>query len=84
MIEDSALGLSEVAYHNEPSLIFLGGLSIVRLSTGRLIASHEYFTFLSINMTHIYLTTLFIYNNMIYAIGIDNALNGNIMEVIRV
>ncbi len=98
MIEDSALGLSEIAYHNEPSLIFLGGPSIIRLPTGRLIASHEYFSlasnvslpnitvyfsdnngqswsFLS-NMTHTYLTTLFVYNNMIYAIGIDNGLHG--------
>jgi hypothetical protein len=98
ILEDSALGLNEVAYHNEPSLIFLGAPSIVRLSSGRLVASYEYFTLpgytplpnISVyisddngqswsfksNITHSYWTTLFVYNNMIYAIGVDNDLDG--------
>ena len=42
-IQDSSLGLNEVAYHNEKSKIFLGSPSIVRLSSGRLLASHDYF-----------------------------------------
>ena len=98
IIEDSALGLNEVAYHNEPSLIFLGAPSIVRLSSGRLVACHEYFTLpgyvpipnvtvyisddngqswsFSSNITHTFFTTLTVYKNMIYAIGIDNDSNG--------
>ncbi len=44
LIQDSALGLNEIAYHNEPSLLFVGAPSIVRLSSGRLVVSHEYFT----------------------------------------
>jgi hypothetical protein len=74
MIEDSALGLNEVAYHNEPSLIFLGAPSIVRLSSRRLVACHEYFTLPG--YIQIFFTTLTVYNNMIYAIGIDNNSNG--------
>jgi hypothetical protein len=98
IIEDSALGLNEVAYHNEPSMIFLGAPSIVRLSSGRLVACYEHFTMpayaqipnvtvyisddngqswsFSSNITHTFFTTLTVYNNMIYAIGIDNDSNG--------
>ena len=43
LIEDSTLNLNEVAYHNEPSEIYLGSPSIVRLSSGRLVASHDFF-----------------------------------------
>ncbi|CAF1335185.1 unnamed protein product [Adineta steineri] len=43
LIPDSTLDLNEVAYHNEPSEIYLGSPSIVRLSSGRLIASHDFF-----------------------------------------
>ena len=101
IIEDSALGLNELAYHNEPSLIFVGAPSIIRLSTGRIVASHEYFTlpgytplpnisvyisddngqswsFIS-NITNSYFTTLFVYNNMIYALGIQPDSNGFIV-----
>lgn len=42
-LEDSSLGLNEVIYHDEPSKIFLGSPSIVRLSSGRLVASHDFF-----------------------------------------
>jgi hypothetical protein len=42
-IEDSSLDLNEVAYHDEPSQIYLGSPSIVRLSSGRLVASHDFF-----------------------------------------
>ena len=42
-IADSSLGLNEVAYHNERSKIYLGSPSIVRLSSGRLLASHDFF-----------------------------------------
>ena len=42
-IKDSSLDLNEVAYHNEPSEIYLGSPSIVRLSSGRLVASHDFF-----------------------------------------
>ena len=98
ILQDSSLGLNEIAYHNEPSLIFVGAPSIVRLSTGRLLISHEYFTlpgytpvpnvtvyasddngqswsFLS-NITHTYFTTLFIYKDILYTIGIANELQG--------
>ena len=98
ILQDSSLGLNEIAYHNEPSLIFLGAPSIVRLSTGRLLVSHEYFTlpgykplpnvtvyasddngqswpFLS-NITYTYFNSLFIYKEVLYAIGIANELNG--------
>jgi hypothetical protein len=44
IIEDSSLDLNEIAYHNESSQIYLGAPSIVRLSSGRLVVSHEYFT----------------------------------------
>ncbi|CAF0762874.1 unnamed protein product [Adineta ricciae] len=40
---DSSLDLNEVVYHNEPSKIYLGSPSIVRLSSGRLVASHDFF-----------------------------------------
>ncbi|CAF1575895.1 unnamed protein product, partial [Didymodactylos carnosus] len=40
---DSSLDLNEVVYHDEPSAIFLGSPSIVRLSSGRLLASHDFF-----------------------------------------
>jgi hypothetical protein len=42
-IEDSRLDLNEVAYQNEKSKIYLGSPSIVRLSSGRLLASHDFF-----------------------------------------
>jgi len=42
-LEDSSLDLNEVVYHNELSQIYLGSPSIVRLSTGRLVASHDFF-----------------------------------------
>ena len=42
-LDDSSLDLNEVAYHDEPSQIYLGSPSIVRLSTGRLVASHDFF-----------------------------------------
>ena len=42
-IADSTLDLNEVAYHDEPSEIYLGSPSIVRLSSGRLVASHDFF-----------------------------------------
>ena len=42
-IEDSTLVLNDVAYHDEPSEIYLGSPSIVRLSSGRLVASHDFF-----------------------------------------
>ena len=42
-IVDSRLGLNEIAYHDEPSLIFLGSPSLVRLPSGRLLASHDFF-----------------------------------------
>jgi hypothetical protein len=92
-IQDSALGLNEIAYHNEPSMIFVGAPSIVRLLTGRLVASHEFFTMpgyvplpnisvytnddngqtwlFTSNITHSFFTTLFVYKDMIYALGID-------------
>jgi hypothetical protein len=41
-LEDSSLGLNEIAYHDEPSQIYLGPPSIVRLSSGRLVASHDF------------------------------------------
>ncbi|CAF1191659.1 unnamed protein product [Adineta steineri] len=43
LIPDSNLDLNEIVYHNEPSKIYLGSPSIVRLSTGRLVASHDFF-----------------------------------------
>ncbi|CAF5027945.1 unnamed protein product [Rotaria sp. Silwood1] len=42
-IPDSNLDLNEVAYHDEPSKIYLGSPSIIRLSSGRLVASHDFF-----------------------------------------
>jgi hypothetical protein len=42
-MEDTSLDLNEVAYHDEPSQIYLGSPSIVRLSSGRLVASHDFF-----------------------------------------
>lgn len=42
-MEDSTLGFNEVAYQNELSRVYLGTPSIVRLSSGRLVASHDYF-----------------------------------------
>ena len=42
-LDDSSLDLNEVVYHDEPSHIYLGSPSIVRLSTGRLVASHDFF-----------------------------------------
>ncbi|CAF3766665.1 unnamed protein product [Rotaria sordida] len=42
-IPDSILDLNEVAYHDEPSKIYLGSPSIIRLSSGRLVASHDFF-----------------------------------------
>lgn len=43
MIPDSRLDLNEIAYQNEPSKIYLGSPSIIRLSSGRLVASHDFF-----------------------------------------
>ena len=43
LVPDSTLNLNEVAYHDEPSQIYLGSPSIVRLSSGRLVASHDFF-----------------------------------------
>ena len=100
-IEDSSLDFNEIAYHAEPSQIFLGSPSIIRLSTGRLVASHDFFgsgygsqprntsvyvsddngetwTFTSY-IKHSYYATLTVYNNMIYALGIDNDVNANII-----
>jgi hypothetical protein len=100
-LEDSSLDLNEVAYHDEPSQIYLGSPSIVRLSSGRLVASHDFFgvgynsqprnvsvyisddngetwTFISY-IKHSYWTTLAVYNDMIYAIGVDNDGNANII-----
>ena len=42
-IEDSSLDLNEIVYHDELSQIYLGSPSIVRLSSGRLVASHDFF-----------------------------------------
>jgi hypothetical protein len=42
-ISDSNLDLNEVVYHDELSQIYLGSPSIVRLSSGRLVASHDFF-----------------------------------------
>ncbi|UJR32540.1 hypothetical protein I4U23_020002 [Adineta vaga] len=92
-IEDSTLELNEVAYQDEMSKIFLGSPSLIRLSSGRLLASHDFFgkeyrpqiknvsvyssdddgnswKFLSY-ILHSYFTTLTVYNNIVYAIGID-------------
>lgn len=43
IIPDSSLNLTEVTYHDEPSKIYLGSPSIVRLTSGRLVASHDFF-----------------------------------------
>lgn len=43
IIPDSSLNLTEVAYHDEPSKIYLGSPSIIRLACGRLVASHDFF-----------------------------------------
>ena len=42
-IEDSRLGLNEVAYQNDKLKIYLGSPSIIRSSSGRLLASHDYY-----------------------------------------
>lgn len=42
-IRDSSLELNEIVYHDEPSEIYLGSPSIVRLASGRLVASHDFF-----------------------------------------
>ncbi|CAF1334532.1 unnamed protein product [Rotaria magnacalcarata] len=42
-ISDSSLDLNEIVYHDEPSRIYLGSPSIIRLSSGRLVASHDFF-----------------------------------------
>ena len=101
LIPDSTLNLSEVAYHDEPSKIYLGSPSIVRLSSGRLVASHDFFgpgysfkprnvsvyisddnaqswTLLSY-IKNSYWTTLAVYNSMIYAIGADKDVDGNMI-----
>ena len=43
LIPDSRLNLTEISYHDEPSEIYLGSPSIVRLPSGRLLASHDFF-----------------------------------------
>ncbi|UJR16662.1 hypothetical protein I4U23_003562 [Adineta vaga] len=96
-LPDSSLGLNEVAYHEEPSHVYLGSPSIVRLSSGRLLASHDFFgpgtksypqnvsvyssdddgvtwTFISY-ILRTYFTTLTVYNDRIYAIGIRGGKN---------
>jgi len=92
-IEDSSLGLNEVVYQPEKTKIYLGSPSIVRLCSGRLLASHDYFGVgytATIKNTSIfasddngetwrfvsfikpsYFTSLVVYENRIYAIGID-------------
>ena len=100
-IEDSSLDLNEIVYHDEPSQIFLGSPSIVRLASGRLVASHDFFgarygsqprnssiyisddngetwTFRSY-IKHSYYATLTVYQNNIYAIGVDNDAKANII-----
>jgi hypothetical protein len=100
-IPDSSLDLNEVVYHDEPSKIYLGSPSIIRLLSGRLVASHDFFgpgyasqprnvsvyisddngelwSFLSY-IKHSYWTTLSVYNDMIYAIGVDSDSNANII-----
>jgi hypothetical protein len=101
LIPDSSLDLNEIVYQNEPSQIYLGSPSIVRLSTGRLVASHDFFgagygsqprnvsVYISDDngdtwsfssyIKHSYYTTLSVYNNMIYAIGVDNDAKANII-----
>jgi hypothetical protein len=101
LIPDSSLNLNEVAYHDEPSHIYLGSPSIVRLSSGRIVASHDFFgvgyasqprnvsVYISDNngetwtfasyIKHSYWTTLAVYNDNIYAIGVDNDINANII-----
>ena len=103
LIPDSSLGLNELAYHDEPSQIYLGSPSIIRLSSGRLVASHDLFgngyTYKPRNVTvytsddngetwiltsyikHSYWTTLSVYKDMIYAIGID--LDSNLSVIIH-
>jgi len=43
ILEDSSLGLYEVAWHSEPSKIFLGSPSILRLRNGDLVVSVDRF-----------------------------------------
>ncbi len=101
MIQDSSLDLNEIVYHDEPSQIYLGSPSIVRLSSGRLVASHDFFgdgygsqprnssvyisddnaqtwTFSSY-IKNSYYATLSVYNNNIYAIGVDSDAKANII-----
>jgi hypothetical protein len=101
LIQDSSLGLNEIVYHDEPSQIYLGSPSIVRLSSGRLVASHDFFgagygsqprnasvyvsddngetwSFISY-IKHTYYTTLVVYKDIIYAIGVDNDAKANII-----
>lgn len=92
-IEDSRLDLNEVAYQNEKSNIYLGSPSIVRLSSGRLLASHDFFgkgykdsiknvsiyssddnglTWLFLSyIKPSFFTALTVYQDRIYAIGVD-------------
>ena len=98
---DSRLNLSEVACHDEPSEIYLGSPSIIRLFSNHLLASHDFFghgygksarnvpiyfsknngeswSFLSY-IQHSYWTTLAVYSEKIYAIGVYNDINRNVI-----
>jgi hypothetical protein len=101
IIADSSLDLNEIVYHDELSQIYLGSPSIIRLSSGRLVVSHDFFGAgygsqprnvsvyisddngqtwkFSSSIKHSYYTTLSVYNNIIYAIGIDNDEKANII-----
>ena len=101
LIPDSSLDLNEIVYHDELSQIYLGLPSIIRLSSGHLVASHDFFGVgygsqprnasvyisddngetwsFSSYIKHSYYTTLSVYNNMIYAIGVDNDAKANII-----
>ena len=43
LLDDSALGLTAVAYHSEPSHVYIGSPSILRLPSGELIVSADRF-----------------------------------------
>jgi hypothetical protein len=101
LIQDSSLDLNEIVYHDELSQIYLGSPSIIRLLSGRLVVSHDFFgtgygsqprnTSIYISddngetwkfssyIKHSYYATLSVYNNIIYAIGVDNDSNANII-----
>ena len=104
-IEDSSLDLNEVTYHNEPSHIYLGSPSIVRLSSGRLLASHDFFgpgskdqaqnvsvyasddnglnwKFVSF-ILRTYFTSLTVYKNRVYAIGVRSGKNDSGITIHR-